>query len=86
MSWLAGSWLMASVCMDLMRQMSSAILAVCGSRSDIHMPLSPCCLKSANDGTMGKLDCPEDMPVRRCPEDVRKSFMSFLNSSLRCGL
>ena len=39
---MAGSWLIASVCIDLMKQSSSATLAVCGSSSLTDAPLWPC--------------------------------------------
>ena len=38
----AGSWLIASVCIDLMKQRSSATRAVCGSKSLTVAPLWPC--------------------------------------------
>ena len=38
MNVIAGSWLIASVCIDLMTQMSSTIFAVCGSSSLTHVP------------------------------------------------
>ncbi len=38
---IAGSWLIASVCIDLTMHSSSAIVCMCGSRSLIHVPCSP---------------------------------------------
>ena len=40
---MAGSWLIASVCIDLMKQSSSATLAVNGNSSETAAPLWPCC-------------------------------------------
>ena len=39
----AGSWLICSVCIDLMKHSSSAIFAVCGISSLTHAPDWPCC-------------------------------------------
>ena len=39
---MAGSWLIASVCIDLTMHSSSTILAVCGSSSLTHVPDLPC--------------------------------------------
>ena len=39
---IAGSWLIASVNIDRTMHKSSTTLAVCGSRSDTHVPLLPC--------------------------------------------
>ncbi len=38
---IAGSWLIASVNIDRTTHNWSMILAVCGSRSDTHVPLLP---------------------------------------------
>ena len=38
----AGSWLMASVCIERMMARSSAMPAMCGSSSDISAPDRPC--------------------------------------------
>ncbi len=51
---MAGSWLIASVCIDLMKQSSSAIFAVCGSSSLTHAPDCPCCANWKSDGAIGK--------------------------------
>ena len=51
---MPGSWLIASVCIVLMKQSSSATLAVCGINSLIHAPDSPCRANLNLDGTMGK--------------------------------
>ena len=67
MNVMAGSWLIASVCIDRTMHRSSTIAAVCGSSSLIHMPLWPYCLKANFDGIMGKVAWPEVMPVRRWP-------------------
>ena len=39
---IAGSWLMASVDIERMRQMSSAMLEMCGRSSEISVPDWPC--------------------------------------------
>ena len=64
---IAGSWLMASVCSERIQQISSASLAVCGSRSLSHMPHWPCCWKAYLEGAIGKRAWPEVMVVRRWP-------------------
>jgi hypothetical protein len=50
---IAGSWLIASVCMPRTTQMSSAILAVCGRMSLISMPARPCLRKPVNEPAIG---------------------------------
>ena len=64
---MAGSWLIASVCMLRMKAMSSTIRAVYGKSSDTHMPLLPCCWKRYFEGAIGKRAWPEVMVVRRWP-------------------
>ena len=54
MNVMAGSWLIASVCMMRMKHMSSTIFAVCGSSSLTHIPLLPCCANLYFDGAIGK--------------------------------
>ena len=39
---IAGSWLIASVCIERIKQMSSTILAVCGRARSATAPLWPC--------------------------------------------
>ena len=52
---MAGSWLIASVFIERMNTMSSAILAVYGSNSSfIHIPHWPFCLKRNLEGAIGK--------------------------------
>ena len=51
---IAGSWLMASVCSEQMRQISSANFDVCGSNSLSHMPLWPCCANLNMLGATGR--------------------------------
>ena len=51
---MAGSWLIASVCMLRMKHMSSTILAVYGNSSLTHMPLLPCWANLYFDGAIGK--------------------------------
>ena len=64
---MAGSWLMASVCMLRMKHMSSTILAVCGNSSLTHMPHLPCWANLNFDGAMGNRVCPLVMVVSRWP-------------------
>ena len=64
---IAGSWLMASVCIDLTRQMSSTICAVCGSNSLSQAPQRPCWANLKIDGATGRLFCPEVIVVIRWP-------------------
>ena len=45
---------MASVFIDLMKAMSSTILAVCGSSSLTHAPDLPCCSNLKIDGATGQ--------------------------------
>ena len=51
----AGSWLIASVCIDLMKHSSSAMPAVCGSSSLTQAADWPCRAKRYRDGATGKL-------------------------------
>src|SRR4051812_46219362 len=64
---MAGTWLIASVCIDRTMAISSTIFAVCGSSSETHAPLLPYCWNLKTDGAMGNRVCPEVMVVRRCP-------------------
>ena len=64
---IAGSWLIASVCIDLTKHSSSAIFAVCGSSSLTQAPDLPCCANWNIDGASGKLVCVAVMPVSRWP-------------------
>ena len=82
---IAGSWLIASVYMDLMTHISSAMVAVCGSSSLSQMPLLPCCANLKIDGATGNFACPAVMPVRRCP--LRIGVGQILpRTSAECGL
>ena len=63
----AGSWLIASVCIDLTMQSSSTILAVWGIRSLTHVPDLPCRANSNWEPAMGNDRWNAVMPVRRCP-------------------
>src|SRR5688572_2551535 len=64
----AGSWLMALVLTVLMTEMSSTILAVCGSRSVlIHRPHWPTCSNLYLDGATGKRVWPLVIVLRRWP-------------------
>ena len=62
----AGSWLIASVCIDLMKQMSSTRFARCGSSSLTHAPQSPWRANENGDAMTGRLFCPATKPVSRC--------------------
>ena len=64
---MAGSWLIASVCIDLMKHSSSATLAVCGSSSLTQAPLWPWRANRNRLAATGKLSCREVMPVSRWP-------------------
>ena len=64
---IPGSWLIASVCIDLMIQMSSAISPVCGSSSLSQAPLLPCWANSNIGATQGNDFWPLVIPVIRCP-------------------
>ena len=83
---MAGSWLIASVCIDLtMQQMSSTTWPVCGNSSLSHAPLWPCWANLNIDGATGKLFWPEVMPVSRWPMRIESgSSVPFL--SRRPGL
>ena len=54
MKLIAGSWLIASVCMLRMKHISSTILAVYGNSSLTHMPHLPCWANLNFDGAIGK--------------------------------
>ena len=64
---MAGSWLIASVCIDLTKQSLSAIAAVCGSSSDTVAPDSPWRAKRNTEPARGMLACCALMPVSRWP-------------------
>ncbi len=64
---IAGSWLIASVCIERMIVMSSTIPAVCGKSSLSHAPLWPCWANLKIDGATGKFFCPEVIVVIRWP-------------------
>ena len=81
----AGSWLMASVCIDLMKHNWSTIFAVCGISSLTHAPELPCCAKLNCEGATGKLDCAAVMAVSRCPCRM-ESGSSVARRSLSFGL
>ena len=81
----AGSWLICSVCIDLMKHRSSTIFAVCGSSSLTHAPDWPCCANLKIDGATGKLVCAAVMPVSRWPLRI-ESGRSVPCTSASCGL
>src|SRR3954467_9528983 len=62
----AGSWLIASVYIDLTMQMLSAMRCMCGSRSLIQVPCWPQGRPDHMGATTGKWAWPLVMPVIRC--------------------
>ena len=65
---MAGSWLIASVCIERMKATSSTHFVNHGSSSEfIHIPFCPYCANLYFDGAMGNRACFEVMVVRRCP-------------------
>jgi hypothetical protein len=64
---MPGSWLIASVYIDLTKHRSSTTFAVWGNRSLTHAPDCPCCANLKFGGATGKVACVEVMPVNRCP-------------------
>jgi hypothetical protein len=62
---IAGSWLIASVCIVLMKVSSSTIRAVWGNSSLTQAPELPCRAKRNIDGAMGKRSCVAVIPVSR---------------------
>ena len=80
---MAGSWLMASVCIERMNAMSSTHFAVNGSSSVFIMnPFLPAGLNLYFDGAMGNRFCPEVIVVSRCPARTESgrslSYQSFI--------
>jgi hypothetical protein len=75
---IAGSWLIASVCIDRTRQSLSMIRPVCGRSSLISVPDSPHGLKPYFDAITGKLFWPLVIPVSRWPLRIESG------SSLPC--
>jgi hypothetical protein len=67
MNEIAGSWLIASVCMLRMKHMSSTIFAVCGSISLTHMPDWPYCANLYFEGAIGNRAWPLVIVVSRWP-------------------
>src|SRR5215472_1909072 len=82
---MAGSWLMASVCIERTKHMSSTIFAVHGKSSLTHMPDLPCWANLYFDGAIGNRACPLVMVVRRCPIRT-ESGKSLSNHFCICGL
>ena len=82
---IAGSWLIASVFIERIIEMSSTIFAVFGSSSDTHAPLLPYCANLNIDGAIGKRVCPAVMVVNRCPLRM-DSGRSLSNHSFIPGL
>ena len=67
MNVIAGSWLIASVCMERMRQSLSITRPVCGSSSLIDVPDWPHWRKPYFEAMTGKVFWPEVIPVSRWP-------------------
>src|SRR2546421_6726640 len=82
---MAGSWLMASVCMLRMKHMSSTILAVHGSSSLTHMPHLPWRADFNFDGAVGERARPHVMVVSRRPLRV-EAGRALSNQSFIFGL
>ena len=64
---IAGSWLIASVCMERIMHQRSACRPMLGNSSLNHMPLSPCWRNENIDGATGKFFWPLVIVVSRCP-------------------
>ena len=64
---IAGSWLIASVCIERTMHRSSTIFAVCGRSSLTQAPDWPCCANSNCDPASGNDFWMAVMPVRRWP-------------------
>ena len=64
---MAGSWLIASVCIDLTKHSSSAIAAVCGISSLTIAPLWPWRANAKCEPASGNCFWCAVMPVRRWP-------------------
>ena len=65
---MAGSWLIASVCIERMKATSSEHFENHGRSSEfIHMPAFPNCANLYLDGAMGKRFWPLVIVVSRCP-------------------
>jgi len=79
---IAGSWLMASVCMLRMKHMSSTMFAVFGRSSDTHIPDLPWRANLYFEGAIGNRFCPEVIVVSRCPWRIDSgkslSYHSFI--------
>src|SRR3954454_7585703 len=64
---MAGAWLTAPVCIDLMKHRSSAIFAVSGRKSETHAPDFPCCAYLVISERTGLDFWPEVIEERRAP-------------------
>ena len=62
---MPGSWLIASVCIDLTKHRSSTMFAVWGMSSLTHARDSPCWANRNIDGTTGKRCCAAVIVVSR---------------------
>jgi hypothetical protein len=67
MNVIAGSWLIASVCMLRMNRTSSTCFFIHGINSPTHIPDCPHRSNLYFDGAIGNRVCPLVIVVRRCP-------------------
>ncbi len=65
MNEIAGSWLIASVCIDRMNAILSTNFDVCGNNSLTHIPESPYWAKLYLLGAIGNRDWPLVIVVKR---------------------
>ena len=82
---IAGSWLIASVCIDRTIAKSSTIFAIFGSNSDTHAPFFPCCANLNFEGAIGNRLWPDVIVVNRCPCRI-DAGRSLSNQSFIFGL
>src|SRR5262245_56232064 len=83
---MAGSWLMASVCIERMKAIESTQRAVQGNSSVfIHRPHWPAGRNLYLEGAIGKRFCPEVMVVSRWPMRI-ESGRSLSYHSFNTGL
>ncbi len=78
---VAGSWLIASVFIDLMTAMSSTIFATLGINSLTHRPHWPCWANLNIGAAQGNDFWPDVMPVMRCPPRTLSGSSEPLSSA-----
>ena len=81
---MAGSWLIASVCIPRTTHHSSDLEAICGISSLNQLPDWPCCLNLKIDGATGKFFWPDVIVVRRWPLRI-DSGRSLPRIASSCG-